>query len=261
MIKGNVMTEELNQIEELTQALAARERKLAQAMAALANRQVEIEKLKAAMLSAGNGSMEALQADLKPVTVSAGLDDYARAKGRELAQAMQTVRDRRLVRILERTVYRQQSQWELISPAFQQLKDDTLLYAEQLQGYALRASVNLQTVPLLRYKMTLRRAGLKGVLLAFWFDFPPESGELGIELVSAAGEILAQASVPAAMVDDRRPVQFNFTPLAESGTGELGLCVFARNVDLPVRVLELQHYPLFGLRHVVTQPFAGYLFE
>ncbi|NMC15393.1 MAG: hypothetical protein GYA40_01940 [Chloroflexi bacterium] len=54
---------------------------------------------------------------------------------------------------------------------------------------------------------------------------------------------------------------FSFAPQATSGAGPLELRVFARNVDLPVRVLELQHYPLFGLRHVVTQPFAGYLFE
>lgn len=251
------------QIERLEAALEARERKLAQAMRVLADRQVEVEKLKAALLGSEGAALSELRADLVPAAASVGqpLDEYTRGKGRQLAQAMQTVRNRRLVRILERTVYRKQSQWELLAPAFQQLKDDTVLYAPTLEGYALRASVNLQFVPLLAYRVELKRAGLKGLLLAFVFDFPPETGELGIELVSAAGQILTQVSVAASLVRDDRPVAFSFAPQATSGAGPLELRVFARNVDLPVRVLELQHYPLFGLRHVVTQPFAGYLFE
>lgn len=260
------MTEEQNEqareIKRLEEELAAWERKLAQAMAALANRQVEIEKLKAAMLSGGNGGTEALQADLTPVVgmENQWLAEYARSKGRELAEEMQRVRNRKLVRILERTVYRKQSQWDLLLPAFQQLKDDTVIYLDRLEGFALRPSVNLQAVPLLSYRVDLKRAGLKGIQLAFLYDFPPESGEVGIELVSSSQQILTQKNVEAATVDDRKPVQFDFTPLADSAE-EIMVRVFARNVDLPVRVLELQYYPLFGLRHVVTQPFAGYLFE
>lgn len=147
-----------------------------------------------------------------------------------------------------------------IDPAFQQLKDDSLLFTRTLRGFRLQPSTDLRPVPYLAYRLELSRPGLSGVLLAPILDFPTQQGQLGIEMVSPANTIITQMVIPFAEIDVRVPTRFRFAPIADSHQGRFWLRVFVRDMVDPIRLFEWRKYRFGGLGLLQTQAFCGFLF-
>ncbi|MBM4259325.1 MAG: hypothetical protein FJ147_25925 [Deltaproteobacteria bacterium] len=147
-----------------------------------------------------------------------------------------------------------------IAPAFQQLKDDSLLFTRTLKGFRLQPSTDLQAVPFLAYPLNVPRPGLSGVLLAPVLDFPVEEGRFGIEIVSPANAIVAQVVVPFTEVDVQVPTSFRFAPINDSHQGRFWLRVFVRDATDPVRIFEWRKYRYGGFGSLQTRAFCGFLF-
>jgi len=148
-----------------------------------------------------------------------------------------------------------------ISPAFQQLKDDSMLFTQDLKGFRLQPSVNLQSVPFLSYSLQVNRAKLKGILLAPILDLPLTHGILGVEIVSPSNSIVAQIVVPFHQIDEKHPTHFSFPAILDSRQGRFCLRVFVRNVDVPVRIFEWRKYRFGGFGQLKTRAFCGLVFE
>jgi SAM-dependent methyltransferase len=147
-----------------------------------------------------------------------------------------------------------------IAPAFQQLKDDSLLFTRSLRGFRLQTSIDLSTVPFLAYPLKLHRPGLSGMLLAPILDFPAQDGRFGIEIVSPANAIVAQTVIPCSEIDVRVPTTFRFAPIADSHQGRFWLRVFVRDVTEPLRIFEWRKYRFAGFGPLQTRAFCGFLF-
>ncbi len=147
-----------------------------------------------------------------------------------------------------------------ISPAFQQLTDDSMLFTQDLKGFRIQPSYNLQSVPFLSYPLQVNRAKLKGVLLAPILDLPPTEGILGVEIVSPSNSIVVQSVVPFHQVDENRPTHFPFPAIPNSHQGRFWLRVFVRNVDVPVRIFEWRKYRFGGFGQLQTRAFCGLIF-
>ncbi|MGA2618011.1 MAG: class I SAM-dependent methyltransferase [Thermoguttaceae bacterium] len=193
-----------------------------------------------------------------PPPPQAGEDEMLPTRARRLAEEVDAFRQRRIIRGLRRL--RDRSDWQsCLSPAFQQLKDDSRMFLPRLAGYYLQDSVNLEHVAGLEYLLDLPRGGLAGLLLAAVCDVRPEQGTLGVRLLAPSGAVLARAVTPAAGLNSGRPARFEFAPIAAGHGGACRLQVFAADLHVPVRILEWRKYPWWGLRKTDTRPFCGLL--
>jgi ubiquinone/menaquinone biosynthesis C-methylase UbiE len=248
----------------VTQAeLAARETELKQTRVELVQTQAELEARQAELVQT-QAELEARQAEL--VQTQAELEArqmelaQARNQSKFLSEELDFFRHRRVIVWLRRLRDRSDLSGD-ISPAFQQLKDDSLIFNSGLNGYCLQPSLNLQRIPFLAYPLELNRPNLTAVLLAPILDFPLSNGVLGVEIVSPTVQIVAQVVVPANRVNKPTPTRFDFSSIPDSDRGRFWLRVFVRDVDAPVRVFEWRKYPLFGLGRLRTRAFCGFLFE
>jgi hypothetical protein len=66
--------------------------------------------------------------------------------------------------------------------------------------------------------------------------------------------------MPANTVNTSTLVQIKFEPLQIAETNRLELRIFARELDMPLRIFEWRKYPLLGLGKKQYQPFIGYVF-
>ena len=175
-----------------------------------------------------------------------------------LATENEAFRTRRVVRWVDR-LKRGKDLSDWLDPAFQQLKDDTLLFTSSLQGFALRPSENLQTVAFVAYPLGPFRYRLSSVLLAPILTVPLSPGALGIELV-VDEQIVARSEVALDQIEERLPTRFDFQPLAPSGDQPAWLRVFVRNAIYPVRVFEWQRQWWPSVRVAERRAFAGFVF-
>jgi hypothetical protein len=183
-----------------------------------------------------------------------------RNKGKLLAQEVDLFRQRRVVYWSDR--FRNSfDAWNLMNPGFQQLKDDSALFAGSLKDYRLQPSFSLLRVPFLTYKVRLTRPNLKGVLLAPVVDVPLTSGEICARIYTAPDNFHHMATLPMTAVKDDGPVLFEFPPLADSDQSELIIRIFVQGVDAPVRIFELRKYAFNGFGRLSTKPFAGFIFD
>jgi hypothetical protein len=151
--------------------------------------------------------------------------------------------------------------WGEIDAAFQQLKDDSVLFGGRLVGFRLRPSPDLRDVAFVSYRLSPGRADLCGVSLALVLDVPLTAGQLGMELMSPDGKtILAQVTVPAAQLTEAAPVRCDFPPIAASARGRLQLRVFASDVDGPMSVFEWCSYSPLGCGPRRARAFCGLTF-
>jgi hypothetical protein len=90
--------------------------------------------------------------------------EQVRNKGKLMTHELDLFRRRRVIRWVDR-FYSDPDLQNDISPAFQQLKDDSLMFAKKMKGYRLQPSVNLRGVPYLEYSLDLNRPNLSGILL------------------------------------------------------------------------------------------------
>jgi len=145
-----------------------------------------------------------------------------------------------------------------LGAAFRQLQDDADLFLPDSNGWLLSTSGDLREVPFVPYAVNVDRGGLSEVLLAFRADVGAETGTLGLEIVSAAKkEIVVQTVIPASRSDLDVPVRFQFAALGPEVPGTLEFRVFARDLDVPIRVLEWRRRRLGGLRRSKSKLFFG----
>lgn len=213
-----------------------------------------------ASLEAANAKLAAAQAEIDQMRSSLESARLQSARQRSMAQELDSFRHRRITRLVQRFRGESDLYHDLAAP-FQQLKDDSQLFGPGLKGYRLQPSVGLHRVPFLQYPLCLGRPNLAGVSLATNMDLTPESGVLGIEIVSPANEIVVQEVVPARGIDPSVPTRIDFPPIADSHQGRFRLRVFVREVDVPVRVLEWRKYSCLGLGRLQTRAFCGFHFD
>jgi len=183
-----------------------------------------------------------------------------RRSGTRLAHELDMFRQRRLVYWSDR--FRNKfDAWFLMHPAFEQLKDDSALFHEDLHGYRLLPSHSLLRVPSLTYKIRLKRAALSAVQLAPIIDVPSAAGLLRLHIKDGSGNLLAESVSTIDGDYDEKPAVFEFESLGEKSLAELQFQVSAEGVDVPVRIFELKKFPCFGLRRAKRQLFAAYTFD
>lgn len=229
-------------LAQVRTSLATRERELAQIRVAAQTRETE--------LAHAHAALQTRVAELAQL----------KSTGKCITAELEAYRQRRIIRWLNRLRNRSDASHD-IAPAFQQLKDDSLIFTKGLNGFLLQPSDNLQRVPFLSYPLDLGRAHLTGILLAPIVDFPPTGGTVGVEIVSPSNTIVAQALVPAHHIGATAPTRLDFAPLHDSDQGRFWLRVFVHDVDVPVRLFEWRKYSLFIVGAVQTRAFCGFVFQ
>jgi processive 1,2-diacylglycerol beta-glucosyltransferase len=147
--------------------------------------------------------------------------------------------------------------WEKLGDSFNQIKADTQTLFPHLRGFSLVPGPDLTETPFIGYRVSFKKSGLRGLLVAPVMNLPVTTGSLGIEIVSPQMETLVQTFIYAADLRDYQPALIEFSPLAQTESGFFELRIFARNTDEPITVLELQGYTLGGLGRQKRLPFIG----
>ena len=114
---------------------------------------------------------------------------------------------------------------KLLNPVFQQFVDDSYVF-QNVKGYRLQPSVNLQSVEFLGYRLEFNRPGLCGVWTAPLLDIPLQQGIVGIELVSPRNKIILQQVVAVNDLRVDMPAHFVFTPIQDTEHGIWEIHVF-----------------------------------
>jgi hypothetical protein len=180
-------------------------------------------------------------------------------RGKQLAQELDIFRQRRLVYWSDR--FRNKfDAWHMMHPAFEEVKDDTIIFQGDLKSYRLLPSVNLVRTSSMRYELNLRRAGLSSILVAPIVDMPSRCGEICLRLIGPNQNVEREVSIPLSDLSEESPCEFKFTSLGSLSEERLTAHIFVQNVDVPVRIFELRSYPLFGFARLKRKMFAGFRF-
>jgi len=186
--------------------------------------------------------------------------NQVRMKGKLISQELDLFRQRRVVFWSDR--FRNTfDAWNLMDQGFQQLKDDSAIFCDSIEGYRLQPSLSLLRVPFLTYRVRLTRPGLKAILLAPVVDVPLTAGEICLRIFSSPESPIATSAAPVSDIRDEAPVRLTFPPIKNSDEHELTMRIFVQGVDAPVRIFELRRYALAGFGRLSTKPFAGYIFD
>ena len=110
-----------------------------------------------------------------------------------------------------------------------------------------------------RYPILLPRSGLNRLAFAAVIDLYPRQGTVSVEVIGH-GKVLASAILPASQIRADAPVIFDFPPLTNNGGEQVELRLFARDLDVPLRIYEWHHYPYFGLGNPKIKPFCSFDF-
>jgi hypothetical protein len=181
-------------------------------------------------------------------------------RGKLLAQELDVFRQRRLVYWSDR--FRNKfDAWHMMHPAFEGLKDDTIIFQGDLKHFRLLPSLNLVRVSSIRYQLNLGRAGLNAILIAPIVDMPSSCGEICLRIIGPTSEVEREVAFPLSDLSEEHPCEFRFPSLGKLSEKELIVHVFVQSVDVPVRIFELRSYPLFGFGRLKRKLFAGYRFE
>lgn len=147
-----------------------------------------------------------------------------------------------------------------LNPFFQQFLDDSYKF-QDVEGFALQPSLNLQKVEFISYKIEFNRPGLSEILLAPIVEMPMKDGWIGIEIVSPGNIITRQEIVSVIDLQTDLPAKFAFEPIPDTQQGVWEIRVFVRNVDGPVRLFEWRKFSWRGLGRLKTRAFAAFNFS
>lgn len=150
---------------------------------------------------------------------------------------------------------RKQRLWDLVSPAFFDLKKFTEKHFWSSKRTQLILGEDLRTVPYREYLIPFPIKNLTSVSLAISPLSPVSVGAVGIEILSDKGYILAQVSVPLSAVSADMPVRFDLPQALSSLEPEWKLRVFVRNSEIPIAIYELIKYSAIRRRRTYL-PFA-----
>jgi hypothetical protein len=245
-----------NELLQVQTALENHKNELLQAQTALENRESEIFRLQTAIENREN------ELHLVQTTTRIQREEFDQLKNKSklLSYELDQSRNRKVVRAVNRVLDRGDARKDL-SPAFQQLQDDSAIFIAKLKSYRLQPSINLQRVPFLQYPLDLDRSNLKGILLVPILDLPLSEGILGVEIISPSNKVVCQSIISATQIDASIPTSLEFSPITDSDQGRFWLRVFVREVDGPIRIFEWRKYSGFGFGPVQTRGFNGLLFQ
>ena len=197
---------------------------------------------------------------LKTIAVLQAKNKMLEERGKLLAQELDIFRQRRLVYWSDR--FRNKfDAWHMMHPAFEELKDDTIVFQGDLKKFRLLPSVNLVRVSSMQYLLDLGRAGLSAILLAPIVDMPSTCGEICLRIIGPTSEVEREVSFPLSELSEERPCEFRFPSVGRLSENPLIVHIFVQNVDVPVRIFEMRSYPLFGFARLKRKLFAGYRFD
>ena len=141
------------------------------------------------------------------------------------------------------------------------LIDDSLIFLQSLKGFKLKISQNLNLVPHLSYDLYLPLQKLSGIYLAAILDISATMGVLRIEISTHDNQIVAQSEIQTSLIERGNPTLFSFSPFTPMSSSMYSLRIYARDVDIPIRIYEWQKSNLLNFGHIQTKPFMGYQFE
>lgn len=196
---------------------------------------------------------------LKTIALLEAKNKTLEERGKLLAQELDIFRQRRLVYWSDR--FRNKfDAWHMMHPAFEELKDDTIIFQGDLKKFRLLPSVNLVRVSGMRYQLNLQRPGLNAILIAPIVDMPSTCGEICLRIIGPSAEVAREIAFPLSELSEEHPCEFRFPSLGKLSENELTIHIFVQNVDVPIRIFELRSYPLFGFAKLKRKLFAGYRF-
>lgn len=166
------------------------------------------------------------------------------------------------LRILKSIVarFRQISLHDDINPAFGQLLENSRAF-QNVQGFALQPSLNLQDVSFTAYDIEFNRPGLSKIAIAPILDTENRKGIVGIELVSPSNQILLNKVLSLAEINTDMPTEFVFDSIPDTQDGRWQVRVFVRDVQGPVRLFEWRKYSMRGFGRLNTLIFAAFGFD
>jgi len=127
------------------------------------------------------------------------------------------------------------------------------------RGDRLELTEDLRTVPYREYRIGQPLPALRGVALAVVPLVSATRGHMGLELVSADGQILAHLTRELVGVTAGEPTVFHFDqPVTGLGSGWL-LRAFVEDSDVPTAIYEVVRRPLFSRRRQRGLPFVELL--
>jgi O-antigen biosynthesis protein len=156
--------------------------------------------------------------------------------------------------------FRNRSLHTEISPDFKGFLEDSHAF-QNLDGFALQPSHDLQDVQYASYNIKFNRPSLSGISLAPIIEATLNQGVFGIEIVSPENNIVRQAVVQASEIHTDIPVNITFEPLSDTEKGEWEIRVFVRNMEGQFRLFEWRKYSLHGLGKLETRIFASFGFD
>jgi glycosyltransferase involved in cell wall biosynthesis/SAM-dependent methyltransferase len=160
---------------------------------------------------------------------------------------------------ISRRFFNKEDAWGLLPEKYERLRIDSLsYYGGEREGFVLRPSIDLREVQFLEYPIQFQQSKIQEVLLAFDMDFPISYGIVGIEFVDPKENIVANTLLNGNLIPMDQPFKIQFEPVENVNAGLYRFRVFARNVDVPVRVLEQQKYTYFGFGRLHTRVFAAF---
>ena len=175
------------------------------------------------------------------------------------AAELDQYRSRKIIKVIER-LFDRSNLYAVLEKAYHPMLDDSLMFNQNLSGYHLQVSANLQPVPCREYTLNWvvpRR--VTSVVIAPVIDAPLTQGGIGVELV-AGGRIIGQQIRPADSIIEREPFKITFDPAVDIPAGALMVRVFVRDLNAPLRIMEWRRYQRMGLK-LQRKVFCGFDFE
>jgi hypothetical protein len=221
-----------SQAAELAGQVAERQQQVAQLSAQAAEQSAQRQKLALEMAHARSAAIQAT---------------------RGLAAAQRAVRRR------PRFGSNVEDLWESVPTAYQQFKDDAILFGLREDGWRLTAVHDI-TGPAgayLAYPLRIGALRLAGIWLAPICPVLEADGALGIEIVSPGKQIVLNAARPLRGCPSNAPFLIEFAPIALDSREGWEFRVFARDNDVPVGLFEFQKDRLLGMRMPWRRPFIA----
>ncbi len=149
--------------------------------------------------------------------------------------------------------------WESVSPAYQQFKDDAILFGLREDGWRLAAVYDIADPadPYRAYPLRMGDLQLTGIWLAPICPVLDAAGALGIEIVSPDKQIVLNVARPLRDYQSNAPFLIEFAPIAFDHREGWEFRVFARDNDMPVGLFEFQKSRLLGMRMPWRRPFIA----
>lgn len=165
----------------------------------------------------------------------------------ELYAQVVACRSSRMVR-LAYLFNRRDHLWESVSPAFAEIKSYTVQNFKRPARANFVLSDDLRALPYREYVIPFEVDRLGKISLAVRPLLPALRGEVGVEIVSSAQQVVSQVSVQLSEVCPDTPTDFIIpTPLRDLG-GRWILRVFVRGAEAPVTVYEFAKFGVISRR-------------